>query len=152
MAKIPAFKLAGSDGKTWSNTALKGTAYVLYLYPRDMTPGCTTESCGFRDAKPAFDKLKIPVFGISTDDLASHAKFIAKESLNFVLLSDPDHAFIDKLGAWVEKNMYGKKSMGVERSTFLVAADGTIAKEWRKVKVDGHVAEVAAAAAELAKG
>ena len=149
MPKIPAFSLAGSDGATYSNTSLKGTPYVLYLYPRDMTPGCTTESCDFRDLHPSFAKLGVKVFGVSPDQLTSHAKFIAKESLNFTLLADPERTLITALGKWVEKNMYGKKSLGVQRSTFLVDAKGEIVREWPKVKVTGHAAEVLAAAKEL---
>ncbi|MBN8526821.1 MAG: thioredoxin-dependent thiol peroxidase [Planctomycetes bacterium] len=149
MAKMPAFSLPGSDGATHSAKSLAGTPYILYFYPRDMTPGCTTESCDFRDHHAEIRKLGVAVFGVSTDSLASHAKFIAKEKLNFVLLADEDHALAEKLAVWKEKNMYGKTSMGIERSTFLVAADGTIAQEWRKVKVDGHVAEVVAAAKAL---
>lgn len=149
MAKMPAFSLPGSDGATHSAKSLAGTPYILYFYPRDMTPGCTTESCDFRDHHAEIRKLGVAVFGVSTDSLDSHAKFIAKEKLNFVLLADEDHALAEKLAVWKEKNMYGKTSMGIERSTFLVAADGTIAQEWRKVKVDGHVAEVVAAAKAL---
>lgn len=151
MTAMPSFSLPGSDGATHSSKSLAGKPYVLYFYPRDMTPGCTTESCDFRDRQPAFRKLGIPVFGVSTDSLERHAKFIAKESLNFVLLSDEEHALAEALGVWKEKNMYGKKSWGIERSTFLVDAKGKIVREWRKVKVDGHAEEVAAAAADLAK-
>lgn len=149
MATMPAFKLPGSDGKTWTNKDLAGKPYVLYFYPRDMTPGCTTESCDFRDQQSALKKLGVTVLGVSTDDLDSHAKFIAKEKLNFLLLADEQHALAEALGVWKEKNMYGKVSMGIERSTFLVDGKGAIAREWRKVKVDGHVAEVVAAAKEL---
>lgn len=149
MAKMPAFSLPGSDGATHSAKSLAGTPYILYFYPRDMTPGCTIESCDFRDHHAEIRKLGVAVFGVSTDSLDSHAKFIAKEKLNFVLLADEDHALAEKLAVWKEKNMYGKKSMGIERSTFLVAADGSIAQEWRKVKVEGHVAEVVAAAKAL---
>lgn len=146
MAKIPAFSLPGSDGATHTAKGLVGTPYVLYFYPRDMTPGCTTESCDFRDNRAALAKLGVTVFGVSTDSLDSHAKFIAKEKLNFVLLSDAEHALAEKLGAWGEKSNYGKTYMGLIRSTFLIDAGGVIAKEWRKVKVTGHVDEVLAAA------
>lgn len=149
MAKMPAFSLPGSDGKTHTSKGLLGTPYIVYLYPRDMTPGCTVESCEFRDHHAELRKLGVQVFGLSTDGLDSHAKFIAKEKLNFVLLADEDHAVTEKLGAWKEKNMYGKTSWGTERSTFLVDAQGQIVREWRKVKVEGHVAEVVAAAKEL---
>ena len=149
MTAMPAFSLPGSDGATHSSKSLAGTPYVLYFYPRDMTPGCTTESCDFRDHHAELKKLGVQVFGVSTDSLDSHAKFIAKEKLNFVLLADTEHALAEKLGVWKEKNMYGKVSWGIERSTFLVDAQGAIAQEWRKVKVDGHVAEVVAAAKAL---
>ncbi len=151
MTAMPAFSLPGSDGATHSSKSLAGSPYVLYFYPRDMTPGCTTESCDFRDRQPALKKLGVPVFGVSTDSLERHAKFIAKEKLNFVLLADEQHVLAEGLGVWKEKNMYGKKSWGIERSTFLVDAKGQIVQEWRKVKVDGHAAEVAAAAATLVK-
>ncbi len=149
MAAFPAFSLSGSDGATHTSKSLVGAPYVLYFYPRDMTPGCTTESCDFRDHQADLKKLGVRVFGVSTDTLESHAKFIAKEKLNFVLLSDTDHALAEKLAVWKEKNMYGKKSFGIERSTFLVDAAGQLVREWRKVKVDGHVSEVIAAAKEL---
>jgi thioredoxin-dependent peroxiredoxin len=149
MPSMPAFSLPGSDGATYSAKSLAGSPYILYFYPRDMTPGCTTESCDFRDRHADLRKLGVKVFGISTDTLDSHAKFIAKEKLNFVLLADVEHVLADKLKVWKEKNMYGKKSMGIERSTFLVDASGSIAQEWRKVKVDGHVTEVIAAAKAL---
>jgi len=149
MPKMPAFSLPGSDGATHSSKSLAGTPYVLYFYPRDMTPGCTTESCDFRDRHADLRKLGVKIFGVSADTLDSHAKFIAKEKLNFVLLADTEHTLAEKLGVWKEKNMYGKVSMGIERSTFLVDAAGAIVREWRKVKVDGHVAEVIAAAKEL---
>lgn len=152
MSAIPAFSLPGSDGKTYSSKALSGSIYVLYFYPRDMTPGCTTESCDFRDHHADLRKLGVQVFGVSADSLDSHAKFIAKEKLNFVLLADTEHVLAEKLSVWKEKNMYGKKSWGIERSTFLIDATGGIAREWRRVKVDGHVDEVIAAAKELASG
>jgi peroxiredoxin Q/BCP len=142
MARFPNFTLAGTDGKNWSPKDLKGAPYVIYFYPRDQTPGCTTEACDFRDHMAAFNEVNIPVFGVSPDSLASHEKFIAKYDLNFVLLSDEDHALAEKAGAWGEKMLYGKTSMGVIRSTFLVDADGMIAKAWHKVKVADHVAEV----------
>jgi thioredoxin-dependent peroxiredoxin len=145
MAKFPAFSLPGSDGKTWSLKDLKGKPFVLYFYPKDATPGCTVEACDFRDHQADFSKAGVPVFGVSPDPLTSHAKFIAKQKLNFILLADEQHELAEKLGVWGEKSMYGKTFMGIIRSTFLVDASGTIEKEWRKVKVDGHVAEVLAA-------
>ena len=150
MAKFPAFSLPGSDGQTHSLKGLKGRTFVIYFYPKDDTPGCTTEACDFRDQLATLAKLGVPVYGVSPDSLASHAKFIAKHDLNFVLLADEEHALADKLKVWGEKSMYGRTFMGIERSTFLVGADGTILKEWRKVKVAGHVLEVLDALRETA--
>ena len=149
MAKMPTFSLPGTDGATHSAKSLAGAPYVLYFYPKDMTPGCTTESCDFSDNQASLKRLGVRVFGVSCDSLDSHAKFIAKEKLNFVLLSDADHALAEKLGVWAEKMNYGKTYMGIVRSTFLIDAAGAIANEWRKVKVDGHVAEVVEAAKAL---
>lgn len=149
MAKVPAFSLPGSDGKTWTNKELAGKPYVLYFYPKDNTPGCTTEACDFRDAAKDIAKAGLTVLGVSPDSVKSHQGFIAKQNLNFVLLADEEHTLAEKLGVWAEKVNYGKTYMGIVRSTFLVAPDGTIAQEWRKVKVEGHVAEVLAAAKAL---
>lgn len=151
MAKFPAFSLPGSDGKTWALKDLKGKPFVVYFYPKDATPGCTVEACDFRDHQPDFSKAGVTVIGVSPDPLTSHAKFIAKQKLNFVLLADEKHELAEKLGVWGEKSMYGKTFMGIIRSTFLVGADGTIEKEWRKVSVDGHVAEVLEAVKGLGK-
>jgi thioredoxin-dependent peroxiredoxin len=151
MAKFPAFSLPGSDGKTWGLKDLKGKPFVLYFYPKDATPGCTVEACEFRDHQPDFSKAGVLIIGVSPDPLASHAKFIAKQKLNFVLLADEAHDLAEKLGVWGEKSMYGKTFMGVIRSTFLVGADGAIVQEWRKVKVDGHVAEVLEAVKGMGK-
>ncbi|MBA3938242.1 MAG: thioredoxin-dependent thiol peroxidase [Planctomycetes bacterium] len=150
MAKFPAFSLSGSDGQTHSLKSLKGKTFVIYFYPKDDTPGCTTQACDFRDQLATLAKLGVPVYGVSPDSLASHAKFIAKHELTFVLLADEDHALADKLKVWGEKSMYGRTFMGIERSTFLVGSDGTILKEWRKVKVAGHVLEVLDALRETA--
>ena len=122
---------------------------VLYFYPRDDTPGCTTEACGFRDQIGDFTSAETVVLGVSTDDLASHTKFSSKFSLPFPLLADVDHAVAESYGVWVEKNMYGKKSMGIQRATFLISKKGKLAAIWPKVKVEGHVAEVAQALAGL---
>lgn len=149
MAKFPTFKLPGSDGKTWTLKELTGTPFIIYFYPKDATPGCTVEACGFRDAHVDLTKAGVPVFGVSPDDIASHAKFIAKQKLPFVLLADSEHTLAERLGIWVEKSMYGRTFMGIERSTYLVGDDGAIVKEWRKVKVDGHVAEVVEAVKAL---
>jgi thioredoxin-dependent peroxiredoxin len=149
MARFPLFSLPGSDDQIWTSKELKGTPYLIYFYPKDQTPGCTTEACDFRDHMEEFNDLEIPVFGVSPDSIASHKKFIQKQDLNFVLLSDEDHALAEKAGAWGEKLLYGKTSMGVIRSTFLVDADGMISKSWLKVKVADHVTDVLAAIEEL---
>jgi peroxiredoxin Q/BCP len=145
MAKIPAFSLPGSDGQTWSAKELKGTIYVLYFYPKDSTPGCTTEACDFRDNFARLALRGVKLFGVSPDSLKSHANFIAKQELTFPLLTDENHVLAEKLGVWIEKSMYGRKYLGIDRSTFLVGADGTIVQEWRGVKVPGHVDAVVAA-------
>jgi thioredoxin-dependent peroxiredoxin len=137
-AKAPAFTLAADDGSKVKLSDLKGSPVVLYFYPADDTPGCTKEACAFRDRSAELKKLGAKVFGVSPDDVASHVKFRDKFNLNFPLLADPDHAIAEKFGAWREKNMYGKTSMGIVRSTFLIGPDGVIKKVWRSVKVDGH--------------
>lgn len=147
--KAPAFSLPVSGGGTVSNTGLKGKPYVLYFYPKDDTPGCTTEACGFRDALPAFNKLGATVIGVSKDSLKSHEKFIAKFDLPFPLASDEEGKVLQAFGVWVEKSMYGRKYMGIDRATFVVDATGTVRAVWRKVSVTGHVAAVQAALAEL---
>lgn len=145
MAKFPAFSLPGSDGKTWSAKGLKGTPFVIYFYPKDSTPGCTTESCDFRDNLARLALRGVTLLGVSPDSLKSHATFIAKQDLNFPLLADTEHELAEKAGVWKEKSMYGRTYMGIERSTFLVGADGAILEEWRGVKVPGHVDAVLAA-------
>ncbi len=139
---IPEFALASTQGGEVSSMSLRGKRYVLYFYPKDDTPGCTTEACNFRDNLPHFNDTGTPVYGVSPDDLTAHQKFIAKYALNFPLLADPDHKLIEAVGAWVEKSMYGKKYMGVQRSTFVVGPDGRIEKVWPKVTPDGHAQEV----------
>ncbi len=138
--------LPASDGVDYD---LKTGKYVLYLYPKDMTSGCTLESQTFRDHQQSFKDLGFQILGLSKDDLKSHAKFIEKESLNFPLLSDESTEFIQKLEAWKEKSMYGKKYFGIERSTFVII-DGKIKQAWRKVKVPGHVEEVLEVCKKLA--
>ncbi len=138
----PDFTLPRDGGGAVSLSGLRGNAVVLFFYPRDDTPGCTKESIGFSEHLQAFADAGAQVFGISRDTIAKHDKFVAKHGLTTPLLSDEDGAVCDAYGVWVEKNMYGKKSMGIERSTFLIDADGKIARVWRKVKVDGHVEEV----------
>lgn len=141
-SKAPAFTLAADDGSKIKLSDLKGSPVVLYFYPKDDTPGCTKEACAFRDLHKELVKLGAKVLGVSPDDTASHVKFRDKFQLNFPLLADTEHKVAEEYGAWREKNMYGKKSMGIQRSTFLIAPDGTIAKVWKRVQVDGHDAEV----------
>jgi peroxiredoxin Q/BCP len=148
-SKAPSFTLAADDGSKVKMSSLKGTPVVLYFYPKNDTPGCTREACAFRDRKSELEKLGAKVYGISPDTVASHVKFRDKYSLNFPLLADPDHAVAEQFGAWREKNMYGKKSMGIARSTFLIDAKGVVRKVWRAVKVDGHDAKVIEALQEL---
>jgi thioredoxin-dependent peroxiredoxin len=137
-AKAPAFTLTADDGSKIKLADLKGSPVVLYFYPADDTPGCTREACAFRDRSTELKKLGAKVFGVSLDDVASHVKFRDKYKLNFPLLADPDHKVAEKFGAWREKNMYGKKSMGIVRSTFLIDKEGVIQRVWKSVKVDGH--------------
>lgn len=147
--KAPAFTLVADDGSKVKLADLKGSPVVLYFYPKDDTPGCTREACAFRDRKDELKKLGAKVLGVSADDVASHVKFRDKYELNFPLLADTDHKVADAYGAWREKNMYGKKSMGIQRSTFLIDADGKIARVWKRVQVDGHDEQVLAALREL---
>ena len=119
-----------------------GDAHIVYFYPKDNTPGCTTEAQDFSALKDAFEALNVAIIGVSKDSLTKHGNFIAKQSINFPLASDQDADACEKFGVWVEKNMYGRKFMGIERTTFLILADGTIAQIWRKVKVKGHAEKV----------
>ncbi|MCY2986150.1 MAG: thioredoxin-dependent thiol peroxidase [Planctomycetota bacterium] len=137
-SKAPVFTMDSDSGKKTKLSDFKGQPVVLYFYPKDDTPGCTKEACAFRDASKQLKELGAVVLGVSPDDQASHAKFRDKFSLNFPLLADPDHSVAEAYGAWREKNMYGKKSMGVQRSTYLIGGDGKIIKVWKKVSVDGH--------------
>jgi peroxiredoxin Q/BCP len=143
--KAPAFSLPDQSGKTHSLKDYAGRPVVLYFYPKDDTPGCTSEACSFRDALPDFSKVKATVLGVSVLDSASKAKFATKHALNFPLLADEDHAVAEKYGAWQEKSMYGRKYMGVARMTYLIDAAGKVAKRWDKVSVSGHADEVLAA-------
>jgi len=141
----PDFSLAGSDGKTHSLKDYKGKTVVLYFYPKDDTPGCTKEACGFRDDHAVLKKKGIVILGVSKDSIASHNKFIDKFKLPFVLLSDEDLAVMKKYGAWGEKLMYGKPVMGTIRSTVIIDAKGHVAKHWAKVaNAEEHPAEVRA--------
>ncbi len=144
-ANAPAFDLpAFPDGRCKLSQFKGRQNVVLYFYPRDDTPGCTTEACGFRDQIESFQSSETVVLGVSTDSVPSHQKFAGKFSLPFPLLADENHEVAEKYGVWVEKNMYGNKSMGIQRATFLIDKSGKIAAVWPKVKVEGHVAEVAA--------
>jgi peroxiredoxin Q/BCP len=146
--KAPAFTLDGTGGK-WSLKDALGRNVVLYFYPRDNTPGCTQEGESFGAAHREFGKLKTAIFGISPDSVASHEKFKAKMGFPFELLSDADRAVCELYGVIQEKSMYGKKYMGVERSTFLIDAKGVLREAWRKVKVNGHAEAVLAAVKAL---
>lgn len=139
---VPTFSLPSSSGKEVSLADYKGKKIVLYFYPKDDTPGCTTEACEFRDNLKNYEAINAVVIGVSKDPLKSHDKFIEKYGLPFELISDEEGKLLDAFGTWKEKSMYGKTFMGVERSTFLIAEDGKIAKAWRKVSVPNHVAEV----------
>jgi peroxiredoxin Q/BCP len=149
--KAPAFSLKDDNGNTVKLADLAGKPVVLYFYPKDDTPGCTKQACAFRDQSAALKKSGAVVLGVSCDDRASHEKFRDKYQLNFPLLCDIDHKVAEKYGAWREKNMYGKKSMGIQRSTFLIGGDGRVKKLWKRVQVDGHDAQVLSALAELAE-
>jgi thioredoxin-dependent peroxiredoxin len=145
----PDFNLPATVTGTVSRAALKGKAYVLYFYPKDDTSGCTAEACDFRDNFLAFKKLGVTVIGVSKDSLQRHEKFSKKYALNFPLASDEKSKMCEAFGVWVKKSMYGRKYMGIERSTFLIDAKGIVRKIWRKVSVTGHVAEVAKAVKDL---
>jgi thioredoxin-dependent peroxiredoxin len=138
----PDFTLPGDSGEKVKLSGLRGQPVVLYLYPKDDTPGCTREACAFRDQQKDLRKLGAVVLGVSADDVDSHGKFRDKYQLNFPLLADMDHQVAEKYGAWREKNMYGKKSMGIQRSTFLIDRAGKVARVWKRVNVEGHDAEV----------
>jgi peroxiredoxin Q/BCP len=144
----PDFALVADSGETIKLSDLQGKPVVLYFYPKDDTPGCTAQACGIRDAWGDFERAGAHVLGVSPDDEASHAKFKEKYGLPFTLLADPDHATADEYGVWVEKKYRGKTYMGVERSTFLIDADGTVARVMRRVKPDTHADDVLAALAQ----
>ena len=141
-AKAPAFDLPTDGGGRVKLSDLKGRKVVLYFYPKDDTPGCTKEACGFRDALPDFTNLDATIIGVSKDSVAKHDKFKAKYELPFALASDEDGKVCEAYGTWVEKSMYGRKYMGIDRATFLIDESGVLRAEWRKVKVPGHVDEV----------
>jgi thioredoxin-dependent peroxiredoxin len=148
-AKAPDFTLPTDGNGEVTLAKLAGRKVVLYFYPKDDTSGCTAEACGFRDSFPDYGKTGAVVIGISKDSVASHDKFKKKHDLPFVLASDTAGEVCEKYGAWVEKSMYGRKYMGIDRSTFLIDGTGTVRGIWRKVRVPGHVSEVLKAASAL---
>jgi len=147
--KAPSFKLKNQDAKVVSLSDLKGKPVVLYFYPKDNTSGCTKEACNFRDEFPKFKKIKAEIIGVSADSVESHKKFAEKYKLPFNLLSDEKKEVLEKYGVWQEKSMYGKKYMGIVRTTFIIDAKGKISKIFPKVKVENHNEEVMEALKEL---
>jgi peroxiredoxin Q/BCP len=143
--RAPAFALKDDQDNMRRSSELKGKPYVLFFYPKDNTPGCTTEACSFRDLRGAFERAGIAVFGVSADSAASHARFVAKHGLGLPLLADPERALLEAYGVWTEKSLYGRRFMGIQRSTFAIAADGRVSHVWPKVKPAGHAEQVLAA-------
>ncbi len=148
----PEFSLATDGGGEIDLASLKGKSVILYFYPKDDTPGCTTEAIDFTHALPEFEKANAIVIGVSKDSVAKHDKFKQKHELKVILGSDPEGAVIEAYGSWVLKKNYGREYMGIERSTFLIGPDGRLAQLWRKVRVKGHVDAVLNATQELAAG
>jgi len=146
--KAPAFNLKDQSGKAHKLSDYKGKWVVLYFYPKDNTSGCTKQACQFRDAKSKYDKAKAVVLGVSPDDEKSHAKFVEKFDLPFTLLADPEKKALEKYGVWQEKSMYGRKYMGVVRTTYLIDPNGKVVQRWDKVKVADHEKAVLTAIAE----
>lgn len=149
-AKAPAFTLLDQNDNKVKLSDFKGQWVVLYFYPKDDTPGCTTEACDFTDGLKSLEKLNAKVLGVSADSTESHRKFIAKFKLKITLLSDPDHEMIDKYGVWQKKQNYGKEYMGIVRTTYLIDPAGNVAHVWEKVKAEGHAAKVTEKLNELA--
>ncbi|RUS46562.1 thioredoxin-dependent thiol peroxidase [Cohnella sp. AR92] len=145
---VPDFALPSSTGEDVRLRDYRGRKVIVYFYPKDMTTSCTQEACDFRDAYPRFEEAGAVVLGISPDPVKSHLKFIGKHELPFVLLSDPEHQVAELFGVWQEKSMYGRKYMGIVRSTFLIDEEGKLAKEWRGIRVKGHIADVLASASQ----
>ncbi|MBV7257648.1 peroxiredoxin [Pacificimonas sp. WHA3] len=145
----PDFSFAGEDGRTFSLSDYDGRKLVLYFYPKDDTPGCTKQAIGFTEMADGFAAANTAILGVSKDTAAKHARFREKHDLGIDLGSDPDGEVIERYGSWVEKNMYGRKYMGIDRSTFLIGTDGKLARIWRKVRVKGHVEQVLEAAKAL---
>lgn len=150
--QAPQFSLTDENGEIVSLRDFEGKKYViLYFYPKDATPGCTTQACDFRDAHQSFSDLNAVILGVSPDNETSHQKFIEKQGLPFSLLVDENHEAAEAYGVWKLKKMFGKEYMGIERSTFLIDPTGTVVKEWRKVKVKGHIEEALATLEQLTK-
>lgn len=147
--KAPDFTAGTDGGGKIKLSEYKGRKVILYFYPKDDTSGCTKEACAFRDAKPDFSRAKAAVIGVSRDSAASHDKFKKKYELNFPLVSDEDGKICEKYGTWIEKSMYGRKYMGIERATFLIDEKGVVRGVWHKVKILGHAEEVLAAVKAL---
>ncbi len=145
----PDFELPNQQGQPVKLSDQRGKPVVLYFYPKDDTPGCTKQACAFRDRRSEIEKAGAVVLGISPDDTDSHSAFVAKYQLNFPLLADPDHKVAESYGAWREKKQYGKAYMGLQRSTFLIDAEGVVRKTWKSVKVEGHDEAVLKALAKL---
>lgn len=139
--KVQDFALPASNGETVKLSDYRGKHVVLYFYPKDMTPGCTTQACDFRDFSKEFEELDAVILGISPDPISRHEKFIEKHGLPFLLLSDENHEVAEQFGVWKLKKNFGREYMGIERSTFIIDKDGVLVKEWRKVRVKGHVEE-----------
>ncbi len=146
---VPQFSLPADDGSVVTRDSLRGKNVVLYFYPKDDTSGCTKEACDFRDAFPRFGKIDAEVIGVSPDNIESHRKFKKKYQLPFRLLADESHKLADAFGVWKEKSMYGRKYMGIERTTAIIDRQGRVARIFPKVRVPGHVEEVEAALSEL---
>ena len=134
----PDFTLESDEGESVTLSSFRGRPVVLYFYPKDDTPGCTTQACSFRDAYGKFEERGVTILGVSPDSESSHVRFKEKYGLPFTLLADPEHEVAEQYGVWVEKNNYGKKSMGIKRSTFVIDAEGNVAKAMLGVSVDGH--------------
>ena len=149
---IPAVELLDSEGQGFSLDRYVGTPLLFYFYPKDDTAGCTREAQEFSAAKPAFDAAGVKLLGVSKDTAAKHRKFAAKYDLTVPLATDPDGKVLEAFGSWVEKSLYGRNYMGIDRSTFLFGADGKLVRAWRKVRVPGHVDAVLAAVKELGAG
>ena len=147
--RAPAFTLSAHTGERLRLSSLQGSPVVLYFYPKDSTPGCTVEAQEFRDKAKAFAELGVEILGVSPDGVDSHCRFADKQRLHFRLLADVEHKVSEKYGVWVEKNMYGRKFWGVQRATFLIDAEGRMAKVWPKVRPKGHAQEVLEAAKAL---